>query len=260
MIHVEYSDYFISKLHFPTDLTPLRTVSQYEIEFFKTDTGTAFLNGVSYPHKKGGILIARPGDTRRTKNNFECHSVKFSIDENDFILPYLNNIAGVKNIIGSSKIESVYNDIHSEFVRILAGRELYLDAKVRELISLICMAESSTNNHIKYRQHYDAVYACTEFLNKNYRQSPTLSSLAKTANMSPTFFHTVFKSIIGKTPYEYLIERRIQNASVMLENSSLSIDEIAERCGFSSRQYFDAVFKKHMGKTPAKYRKSALCQ
>ena len=250
------SRYYVSEKYFMGEITPLRSVELYEIELITTDYGTSIINGQEYPHKKGNLLVALPGDKRCTRNKFECHSVKFLPDENDCIIPYLKELAGVTQMTETGKIEKIFNEIYRISLGNQAGKALYLDAKIRELTAVIYQNINTFSRDLKYRRYVKSVYLCTEFIRKNSDKPLSLGEIAETVSLSPSFFHSVFKGVTGKTPYEYLTECRISKAELLLGNSALSIEEISVECGFSSRQYFDTVFKKRVGKTPSAYRKT----
>jgi transcriptional regulator GlxA family with amidase domain len=61
------------------------------------------------------------------------------------------------------------------------------------------------------------------------------------------------------TPVEYINSYRVNRAILLLiSNSGLSIEQIAELTGFESSAYFRRVFKAQTGKTPREYRTSAI--
>ena len=66
--------------------------------------------------------------------------------------------------------------------------------------------------------------------------------------------HT-FKEVVGVSPINYLIDRRMQEARNLLENTDFSIGPISMFCGYSSQSYFSQVFIKNEGMTPVEYRK-----
>lgn len=84
----------------------------------------------------------------------------------------------------------------------------------------------------------------------------TVEHMAKRVNLSPSRFHTLYKSVYGKSPVDDLIQARIQNAQNALMFSSLSISEIAEDLGYSNLTHFMRQFKAITGTTPKKYRES----
>ena len=85
----------------------------------------------------------------------------------------------------------------------------------------------------------------------------SLSSLAKTQNVSPGYLSTIFKKETGKTITEYISDERIKLASRLLTTTHLQIQTIALHCGIIDVQYFSKIFKKKTGKTPKEYREYA---
>src|SRR5690606_30944780 len=60
----------------------------------------------------------------------------------------------------------------------------------------------------------------------------TIASMARAAAMSPRTFIRRFREATGRSPAEWLIDARIERARELLETTDLTIDEIAQRCGF----------------------------
>jgi AraC-like DNA-binding protein len=80
------------------------------------------------------------------------------------------------------------------------------------------------------------------------------SRLAALVHSSESHFIRAFRRMIGSTPARHVQERRIQRAAELLARTTLSIDEIAERCGFANRYHFSRVFAQRMSAPPARYR------
>jgi AraC-like DNA-binding protein len=64
----------------------------------------------------------------------------------------------------------------------------------------------------------------------------------------------VFRRVVGCTPARHVQERRLSHAAELLERTSLTIDEIAERCRFAYRFHFSRVFAQRMVEPPGRYR------
>jgi AraC family transcriptional regulator len=92
------------------------------------------------------------------------------------------------------------------------------------------------------------------YMAENLAKPLSLDNLAQRANLSPFYFTRLFKQKIGYTPHEYLILVRTNAAKYYLKATSLTIKEIAYRCGFSSECSFCTSFKKNTGQTPSGYR------
>ena len=82
-----------------------------------------------------------------------------------------------------------------------------------------------------------------------------VSELAKKHSMSAKYFRTLFKKLYNVTPTQYIISLRLQTAVKLLNESNMSIGEIAELSGFSDLYYFSKIFKAKFGLSPKEYRR-----
>ncbi len=82
----------------------------------------------------------------------------------------------------------------------------------------------------------------------------TVESLADEAGMSRSTFAERFAESFGRPPMTLVHHVRMQRAARLLKQRELSINEIADRVGFSSRSHFSRAFKTHTGAAPAAYR------
>ena len=99
------------------------------------------------------------------------------------------------------------------------------------------------------------VFRAISFLNANYKRNDLdLRMIAQEVHLSPSYFKSLFKKTTRKSFTHYLTEIRILAAKKYLQESALSIGEIADKTGFSSQDYFAKVFYKHVKMTPLKYR------
>jgi AraC family transcriptional regulator len=81
-----------------------------------------------------------------------------------------------------------------------------------------------------------------------------LDDLAQVADMSRFHFARLFRSSMGVTPYQYLMEQRLQQAKALLRLGSRSIAEVAAETGFVNASHFSRIFRKHLGVTPTEWR------
>ena len=82
-------------------------------------------------------------------------------------------------------------------------------------------------------------------------------SIAKKFGYHPYYLNSLFKKKSGATLHEYITEKRLGYAKVLLLSTDLSISEIGEQCGFSGASYFTECFSKRIGVTPSEYRSKA---
>lgn len=89
----------------------------------------------------------------------------------------------------------------------------------------------------------------------NYSRPITLELLAENLSYSRTQMRRIIEECFGMPFTEKLREIRLAAAKKRLAESDLSIEEIAEICGYETRQGFEAMFLKYVGKTPNQYRR-----
>lgn len=94
-----------------------------------------------------------------------------------------------------------------------------------------------------------------QYLEKQDLNSFHSSRMSRHFAMSFKQINRLFKKEIGTTVYDYLMIKKINTAKLLLEDTDLSINEIAYRIGYADPHYFSNVFRKKTGFTPTEYRK-----
>ncbi|MCL1671340.1 GlxA family transcriptional regulator [Elizabethkingia ursingii] len=95
-----------------------------------------------------------------------------------------------------------------------------------------------------------------DMLKQNLSKPVAIEDMAENMNMSVRNFSRVFLKESGMTPGRFLEKMRLDQAKNMLEYTTMSIDAIAEKCGFSSAVSLRRLFIKHISISPAQYRKA----
>ena len=84
--------------------------------------------------------------------------------------------------------------------------------------------------------------------------------MAASLGLSYTVFRRMFQKETGHAPLAYQLEVRISRARVLLEQTDLSVSEIAQRVGFANVFYFSKMFSKRAGQTPSACRQAAIAR
>lgn len=84
----------------------------------------------------------------------------------------------------------------------------------------------------------------------------TIATMAADCGLSSDHFCKIFKAFTGTSPGDYVITVRVEQAQSYLLASSMNINQIADRLGYSSLYFFSRQFKKKIGISPRDYRKS----
>lgn len=95
-----------------------------------------------------------------------------------------------------------------------------------------------------------------KFMQDNYmKQELSLSLVASEFNFSEGYLSTFFKEQTGKNFTDYVESIRMEHACVLIEDSSININDIAEMVGYNSVQSFRRAFKRIKGVSPSSLRK-----
>lgn len=100
------------------------------------------------------------------------------------------------------------------------------------------------------------INAIAAHIRVHYAGDLSLPVLSKQFGLSESCLSRKFKQITGMGLSEYITNVRIHNAARLLTEQSLTVSEVAFRCGYNDSNYFAAVFKRHKGTTPLKYARS----
>jgi AraC-like DNA-binding protein len=257
-IDLDVSDYgvgvFDSAYTFPdVTITVERMVVTYELEFFEENCGITYVNAEPYKLKSGSVLCARPGDVRYTELPLKAYYVKLSPAVTSLTslldgLPRFFSLADVTPFIYTVKQMMVTESplIRHSLLLSLIARLLDEAEKWKRL------------EQIPLKKNREAIDLGIDYMEKHFSEKCTLEDIAAHAHFSPIYFHGIFKLATGKTPYEYLLSVRLEEAKRLLLTESAPMTEIAAKCGFTGQSYFNYVFKKETGETPSAYRRKML--
>jgi len=93
-----------------------------------------------------------------------------------------------------------------------------------------------------------------EYIETHLAEEICLQDLADVAFMSPGHFLRGFRVGSGTTPYQYVLEQRLQKARAMLTCGAEPISRIAMQCGFKTLSHMSSKFRGRFGMSPSTYR------
>ena len=97
--------------------------------------------------------------------------------------------------------------------------------------------------------------AKTVFPIQHLNEAIELEKLAEISCLSKDHFIRLFKKELGTTPLQYINQKKIEKAQLLLITEELAVKEIAFQLAFDDYSYFNRLFKKTTGVTPQEYRR-----
>jgi len=233
-----------------------RVVEEYELEFYFSDcTGQSCINGIWYPVEKGTMICAKPGDERKSLLPYQCSYVHFTTRDSALI-QLLSTLPSRSFLRRSADSLAIFREMITAEVD---PEGLFISSCVFRLILIAARHRANfgdgKKSDLPHRKTFEELEG---YVSHHLSEDLSLPVLAARCNLSPIYFHRLFKNCFGKTPAEYVSERRIAAAKELLLMSDLPPGVISADCGFSSQAYFCYQFKKVTGKTPLQYRNELL--
>lgn len=136
-------------------------------------------------------------------------------------------------------------------------REKPSELKIKAMLYDIwdeCIKSAEENETLQKSKAVDEAKSVMAYIRENCDKNITLEDMARQVNISRGYLCREFKRITHMTPFEYLIESRIDKGCELLKNTDLPVGEIAQRCGFNSFSYFTKLFGERVGCSPKEYR------
>ncbi|WP_020410558.1 helix-turn-helix domain-containing protein [Hahella ganghwensis] len=113
-------------------------------------------------------------------------------------------------------------------------------------------SNNEQNRFSRYMTGYRLKFICN-YIDDNIDNPLSIQELANTLDLSSGFFSRAFKACLGKSPHDYIIDRRIYKARSMMK-SAKDLSSIAYASGFSSHAHMSYAFKRRLGLNPAQLR------
>lgn len=203
----------------------------------------------------GSFIIFKPGERQKHickgSKTAEFYYIHFTAPE-DFNLFSLKTSRIYYSEPGM-KVIGAFEEIISELQIKLSGYEKICTFKLLNLLSLLERAAMCASAPPK--EYIDKISVVLQAMHRDFDRDLSLEDYAAMCALSKFHFLRVFKNITGTSPVEYRNKLRIEHAKELLCDTTLSVNEISEKTGFSSAAYFCDAFKKKTGMSPARYRK-----
>lgn len=191
----------------------------------------------------------------------------------EFFSGMLAEICAMKYRLSEQQARKLFTQLGDHALKVLEKEVQLSTSEIEEfrfhlvmlyrLSSLAVMAEKISNLIAELMQsvgrgvnHLGILHPVIDYLKNNYAQPISLDSVAKQFYLNASYLSRIFTKTMGVTFTAYLTDIRLGAARKMLEESDLSISEIARACGYNTEPAFYSTFKKTVGCSPGEYRKT----
>lgn len=214
-----------------------------ELVFYFKGSGTLIMDNNKYEFDKDCVSVINPGVVHsETHITPSCYTfICFEFEH--FQIP--DGLYRPKNF---SKLKLIIEEILTENNSPKYGHNIFLSAKINELMTLLVRDIISYNSH-------DKTNDCMFYIKEHCCENIDLKELAEKHSLRYETFRHRFKKIYGMSPKSFMVTQRLQKSCELLSDSKMSCIDIAYKCGFSNSSQFSNLFKRQYGISPQEYRK-----
>lgn len=247
-----------------------------EIQYFFQGKRHFFIDQQHYAVKEGSFILIDSNQVHNTysdkelfhdrlvfhfdKKIFEATATSLGID----LELFLKEHCGVVQIPHADRafVEDCLIALASEIEQKQIAYQAVVQLKFFELIiyltrlkisgamhSLPTKVEGEINDFVNEVQHY---------IRDNYATVGSLEEIAKVFYLDKSYLSRIFKKCTGYTITEFTNIQRIQQAQRLLEDSKMTVAQVASHTGYENVTYFNRVFKKYVETSPLQYRKKQI--
>jgi AraC-like DNA-binding protein len=145
----------------------------------------------------------------------------------------------------------------------IAAAERSLPALLRrqslgwELISTLLESVPFNEDRVDLIRNAARLTPVLAYIGENLARPINHVLLARTAGLSPSRFHFLFRSALGSAPYQYVQQMRLKKARELLIRTERTVAEIGREVGHPDPYHFSRTFRRNVGVSPVQYRKQA---
>ena len=151
---------------------------------------------------------------------------------------------------GGANADSVY-ELNGKFLSLI-----YQEQNLDELCILLQDVAESFMSAMFYEKDKGNSYIrkALRFIAENYFEHLELAAVADFVQLSPSYFSSLFRQVVGVNFREYLCRVRVEESKRLLLSTEFALADIAISVGFPDQSYYCKMFKRIVGISPGKFR------
>jgi AraC-like DNA-binding protein len=201
---------------------------------------------VFYPGHQEFFHFSKEKKTHHSYLHVAISNMPKSINERFHSVP--------KTIPLSKQMVQLTNDLLSIKTSQIATRDIILKTQSMHLFWLFLGEAELAYKNRNSKPSHDIIEGSCRFIETHLHENINLETIANAVSVCPEYLIRIFKQELDITPIAYLWRKRVALGIDLLEHSGLSINIIAERCGFKTRNHFSRKISEAAGNSPRQVR------
>lgn len=219
--------------------------------------------------KKGDVHVIGPGVTHKieagTENDFRMAYMGFHFKDTETMqeakaffergaMVLKNDKLQLKSTFESILFELHLNRVYSKEILSAYAAELLI--RVYRLFHTEAYAEPGQPSN-EFRRNYimgQAAFHALRYIDNNVEDVESVQQVANQLKYNPTYLSRVFSSQTGVALSDYIKAKKVERAKELLKQD-VSVDEVAQRLGYSTTQSFSKMFQRYEKCSPSVFRK-----
>ncbi|GBF77630.1 chemotaxis protein CheY [Paenibacillus sp. 598K] len=231
-----------------------KPLANYDLFYVWSGQGEVILNDKPYQVSKGSCFLFRPGDhtsaTHEPQRPLVLTYIHFDVSEPASEVPKPYRVMQ----------ETVdFEHLLSRYVRLFLVKTFAAEEEARLILKqlLIMLLRQDIDGPVEKNvsnQLTEAIHEIANYIRQNPGIPHRIEDLAMRAQLSPRYFSTRFKQLIGMSVQSYMIQTRIDRAQHLLMHAGMNVTEVADALGYRDIFFFSRQFKQYTGKSPSEIR------
>ena len=195
-------------------------------------------------------------DHQSESSILEDFSFPTEIPAGDLELPLIKRLCGINPTMQLPQSDPTSYDNNPTLIKnIIKNKQRTFCDKVESRgIVYQLMARFLKDAQPKTEINDDRIQKVLSYIRKNIYKTIDIDSLAAISCLSKDHFIRLFKKEINNTPLQYINQKKIEKAQLILITDSMPVKNISYLLAYEDHSYFIRLFKKLTGVTPQQYR------
>ena len=238
-----------ARILLPTGIQELKPDHLYLVPSFKTHS---YLCDTHFAHYYLHIYE----DHQSESSILEDFSFPTEIPAGDLELPLIKRLCGINPTMQLPQSDPTSYDNNPTLIKnIIKNKQRTFCDKVESRgIVYQLMARFLKDAQPKAEINDDRIQKVLSYIRKNIYKTIDIDSLAAISCLSKDHFIRLFRKEVNNTPLQYINQKKIEKAQLILITDSMPIKNISYLLAYEDHSYFNRLFKKLTGVTPQQYR------